>query len=69
MRMITTKQNQQAQKRHITHHYVINNKNETSTLTKDFELAIEGYKILRNDRDANGGGELQFMSKIPYPNP
>ena len=24
---------------------------------KDCELAIEGCKIFRNDRDANGGGE------------
>ena len=38
--MITTKRNQQAQKRHITHHYVINNKNETSTLTLASVLCI-----------------------------
>ena len=36
--MITTKRNQQAQKRHITHQYLNNNKNETSTLTYYLKL-------------------------------
>ena len=34
--MITTKRNWQEQKRHITHHYIINNKNKTRTLTRSF---------------------------------
>ena len=32
MWMATTKQNQQEQKQHITHHYIINNKSKISTL-------------------------------------
>ena len=52
----------------ISKYQIYFNNLRLDTNGQDYELAIEGYKIFRNDRDANGGGVAIYVKdSLPEP--